>query len=185
MSTIADPGEIILVDRQDREVGRATKLEAHQNGGRLHRAFSIFIFNAQGELLLQRRSSTKYHFAGLWTNSCCSHPRGGQSLKECARERLLDEFGFETLLIDVLSFIYRAEDEVTGLTEYELDHVLVGEYSDDPNPNADEIADWRWMSSSLLLQDLNKRPDLYTPWLHILAHRFNPFLPSLRFQGAR
>jgi isopentenyl-diphosphate delta-isomerase len=171
MSTQGNAEEIILVDERDQEIGRATKLEAHQKGGRLHRAFSIFVFNMRGEMLLQRRSSRKYHFAGLWTNSCCSHPRTGISLEECARERLLHEFGFETPLAEILTFIYCADDPITGLTEYELDHVFVGYFNQDPKPNPCEIEGWRWARPGHLLKDLEDQPEIYTPWLRIIAGR--------------
>jgi isopentenyl-diphosphate delta-isomerase len=171
MTKHATAEEIILVDEHDFEIGRATKLEAHQNGGRMHRAFSIFVFNNRGEMLLQRRASTKYHFAGLWTNSCCSHPRSGISLEASARDRLRFEFGFDTRLIEVLTFIYRAHDPVTGLSEYEFDHVFIGRFNDEPRPNPNEIEGWRWVCRKVLLKDLEDRPEIYTPWLHLIAAR--------------
>ena len=169
-----DEGEeqLILVDEQDRPVGLAAKLAAHQGGGRLHRAFSIFIFDAAGRMLLQRRSVKKYHFGGLWTNACCSHPRGGgmgreQDLADAARARLREEFGFEVPLREAFSFVYRAEDPASGLVEHEFDHVFVGRFDGEPRPNADEIDDWRWVDPAELAEDVRRNPQRYTPWFKI------------------
>jgi isopentenyl-diphosphate Delta-isomerase len=159
--------ELILVDEQDNVVGYEEKLRAHQNGGRLHRAFSIFIFNSAGEMLLQRRAPGKYHFGGLWTNSCCSHPRRGQSTLDAAHLRLREEFGFDTSLRELFSFVYRANDPGSGLTEYELDHVFVGQFDGTPQANAEEIGEWRWISPAALLADVRARPGAYTPWFAI------------------
>ena len=121
--------EIILVDAADNQVGVETKLGAHENGGKLHRAFSIFIFDAAGRMLLQRRAKKKYHFGGLWTNACCGHPKVGEKLPSAAHTRLQQEFGFDTQLEETFSFLYRAFDADSGLTEHEFDYVFCGEYN--------------------------------------------------------
>lgn len=166
------PGEdIVLVDEHDREIGSAPKLPPHQNGGQLHRAFSIFIFNRVGDMLLQRRALGKYHFGGLWTNACCSHPRPGERVSESASRRLMFEFGFNTPLQPLFTFIYRAEDPVSGLTEHELDHVFVGQFDGDPQPTASEIAEYRWLPPLAVLQDVVASPALYTPWFRLVLNR--------------
>src|SRR4051794_23646258 len=139
----AESDELILVDEHDNPVGYSAKLAAHENGGRLHRAFSIFIFNSRGEMLLQRRAAGKYHFGGLWTNACCSHPRRGESTVDAAHKRLREELGLDTDLREIFSFTYRATDSVSGLTEHEFDHVFVGRFDGTPLPNAGEIDDWK------------------------------------------
>src|ERR671932_475281 len=127
MSQMMDKNErnekIILVDTNDEQIGFETKLKAHENSGKLHRAFSIFIFNDAGKMLLQRRSKKKYHFGGLWTNACCSHPKRGEKLQDAARVRLRQEFGFYAELKEIFNFIYQASDAKSSLTEYEFDHV--------------------------------------------------------------
>jgi isopentenyl-diphosphate delta-isomerase len=162
---------VILVDENDRAVGSAPKLEAHRNGGALHRAFSIFIFNSAGQMLLQRRAATKYHFGGLWTNACCSHPRHGEALDESAHARLRHEFGFDAPLQELFSFVYRAEDPASGLTEHEFDHVFVGRFDGLPAPNPEEIEAWEWVDRSHLLRDVSEHPDRYTPWFRIVLER--------------
>jgi isopentenyl-diphosphate delta-isomerase len=164
------PDRVILVDENDRPVGSAPKLAAHQNGGRLHRAFSVFIFNSAGQMLLQRRAASKYHFGGLWTNACCSHPREG-SVIDSARARLREEFGFDVPLEELFSFVYRAEDPASGLTEHEFDHVLVGRFDGRPAPNPDEIEAWEWIDRSKLLRDVRERPQRFTPWFRIVLER--------------
>lgn len=163
--------ELILVDDDDNPIGFETKLRAHQDGGRLHRAFSVFIFNAAGEMLIQRRAAGKYHFGGLWTNACCSHPRRGQSTAEAAHRRLREEFGFDAPLRELFTFIYRATDPTSGLTEHEFDHVFVGRFDGEPRPNADEIDGWKWVSPEELLGDVRARAGLYTPWFGLAVER--------------
>ena len=162
---------VVLVDEQDRPLGTAAKLGAHQAGGRLHRAFSVFIFDSAGRMLLQRRGARKYHFGGLWTNACCSHPKHGRTVVESARTRLREEFGFDVPLEDRFSFIYRAEDPVSGLTEHELDHVLVGKFDGIPRPNPEEIREWRWVGTRELMEDVKRYPDRYTPWFKLVLGR--------------
>lgn len=163
--------EIILVDENDEPLGPESKLRAHEGRGRLHRAFSIFIFDREGRMLLQRRAAGKYHFAGLWTNACCGHPRWGEGLEEAAHRRLKEEFGFDTGLEEAFSFVYRASDEESGLTEHEFDHVFYGRFDGEPDPNPEEIGAWRWEEPQAVLEDLEKNPASYTPWFRIVAGR--------------
>lgn len=172
--------EIILVDEQDREIGFAEKVEAHRNGGRLHRAFSIVLFNARGEMLLQLRAAAKYHFGGLWTNACCGHPRRGEALEPAARRRLREELGIDAELREVFSFTYTATDPRSGLTENELDHVFVGCFDGEPEPDPEEMDDTRWIDCSELERDLAARPEAYTPWFVRVVER----LPELRKAAA-
>lgn len=162
---------VILVDEDDREIGTEEKIAAHLGGGRLHRAVSIFVFNRRGELLLQRRSATKYHFARLWSNSCCSHPRPGESIADVSARRLQEEMGISAPLKAVRKFIYRATDLTTSLSEHELVHLVVGHAEVDPRPDASEVGDWAWMGLDQLRKNLAERTSAYTPWLPIgLSH---------------
>ena len=140
---------VILVDENDKEVGLMPKMEAHEKA-LLHRAFSVFVFNKNKELMLQRRASHKYHSPGLWTNTCCSHQRQGESNIAAGKCRLMEVMGFETNLEESISFIYKAPFD-NGLTEHEFDHILLGNYEDDPNLNPEEVSEWKWMS----LSDIN------------------------------
>lgn len=155
--------DVILVDEKDNELGVMKKIKAHKEA-KLHRAFSIFIFNSKKELLLQKRADNKYHSPGLWSNTCCSHPRPGKNLIEEAQRRLKEEMGFTCELKDVFSFIYKAEF-FNGLTEYELDHVLIGYYNGNPEPNKDEASEWKWISLEELKRDRYNHPEKYTYWL--------------------
>jgi isopentenyl-diphosphate Delta-isomerase len=155
--------KIVLVDEHDNPVGEMGKLEAHQQG-LLHRAFSVFVFNSAGELLLQRRALGKYHSGGLWTNTCCSHQRSGESTLDAAHRRLREEMGFDCPLEEVHSFVYRAELD-PGLTEHEYDHVLVGEWEGAPNPDPNEAMEWRWVAIPELRADIAAQPERYTYWL--------------------
>ncbi len=170
--------ELILVDMHDNPIGFETKLGAHENGGKLHRAFSIFIFDRSGKMLLQRRAKKKYHFGGLWTNACCGHPKRGEELQDAAQIRLLEEFGFHTEAKEVFSFVYRAPDAGSGLTEYEFDHVFYGEFNGEPRPNPDEIDDWKWVDPAELLADLESNAHAYTPWFKLATHRVIENLPG-------
>jgi isopentenyl-diphosphate delta-isomerase len=156
--------EVILVDAEDREIGRAEKLAAHRDGGVLHRAFSIFLFDRAGRMLLQRRSSRKYHFGGLWTNTCCGHPRPGEDVAAAAHRRLREELGIDAVLREILSFTYTARDADSGLTERELDHVFVGEFEGEARPDPDEVEALRWLEPAAALRDVAARPARYTPW---------------------
>ncbi len=157
---------LILVDDQDQEIGFETKLKTHQQG-LLHRAFSIFVFrkNDDGEiqLLLQERAHHKYHSGGLWTNTCCSHPRKGETLEIATQRRMMEEFGFQCDLSYVDAFIYKAQ--VGGLIEHEYDHVFVGYYRDQKiEANPEEIAAYKWMKIDSLEKDLEMHPQRYTAW---------------------
>ena len=178
MDRNASSEEIVLVDEVDNPIGFEVKVRAHENGGKLHRAFSIFIFDAAGKMLLQRRAKRKYHFGGLWTNACCGHPRKGEMLQEAVRVRLRQEFGFEAKLEEIFSFLYRASDAGSGLTEHEFDHVFYGEFNGEPRPNPDEIEDWKWVGPAEILADLENNPQAYTPWFKIAVRRVIESLPD-------
>ena len=169
--TRADFDHVILVDESDRPLGVEAKLAAHERGGKLHRAFSVFVFNRAGQMLVQRRAAGKYHFGGLWTNACCSHPRRDQPVVEAAAGRLRFEMGIDVPLTHLLTFTYRAHDPVSGLTEHEVDHVFTGRFDGEPRPNPDEVMDWKWISPSDLETDVDAHPERYTPWFRIVLHR--------------
>ncbi len=156
---------VILVDSNDKVIGEMEKLKAHQSGT-LHRAFSVFLFNESNELLLQQRALTKYHSAGLWTNTCCSHPRMGENTMDAAKRRLLEEMGIECELEFAFSFIYKAELE-NGLIEHELDHVFTGRYTDAPNFDPNEVGDWKYDSIEHIKSDLRLSPELFTAWFKL------------------
>lgn len=162
--------QVILVDQSDRPLGIAEKMAAHQQG-LLHRAFSIFVLNSRGQLLLQKRASSKYHSGGLWTNTCCSHPRPTESVLEAAHRRLNEEMGFTCSLTEIFSFIYHAPLD-QGLIEYEFDHVLLGSYDGLPVLNPVEAEAWQWQDLTSLKQDLLDHPDLYTYWLRACFEQF-------------
>lgn len=154
---------VILVDERDRELGAAEKLRAHLEGA-LHRAFSIFVFDRVGRLLLQKRARTKYHSGGLWSNTCCGHPRPGEVTAEAARRRLREEMGLDCELTEAFSFTYRAELD-NRLVEHEYDHVFVGRFDGEPRPAAEEVEDWRWVTPSDLARELRANPAAYSFWL--------------------
>ena len=159
--------EIILVDEHDKPGGFMEKIVAHKNGGKLHRAFSIFVFNSKGQLLLQLRSVKKHHFGGLWTNTCCSHPRKGEKLEEAVHRKLMQECGFDTELKEIFSFIYKAHDKKSGLTEHEFDHVFIGKFDGKPNQNPEEIDELKWVDTKDLQSDVKKNPGNYTLWFRL------------------
>lgn len=160
---------VILVDEHDRVLGLMEKLEAHQKGV-LHRAISVFVFNSQGELLLQQRAPHKYHSPLLWTNTCCSHPRNDETTLESAQRRLKEEMGMTCPLSHLFHFIYRAEFD-NGLIEHELDHVFLGISDELPKPNVEEAADFKYLKLDLLLTDLKANPQDYTPWFEIILSK--------------
>ncbi|HLW33574.1 MAG TPA: isopentenyl-diphosphate Delta-isomerase [Aequorivita sp.] len=162
--------QVVLVNEKDEKVGLMPKQEAHEKGV-LHRAFSVFIFNDQNELMLQQRAFHKYHTPGLWANTCCSHQRDGESSIEAGKRRLYEEMGFSADLKETTTFIYKAAFD-NGLTEHELDHILVGKYSDEPNINPEEVAAWKWMELEEVKNDIQNNPDLYTPWFKIIFDKF-------------
>ncbi len=157
---------VILVDEQDNQLGLMPKMEAHEKAV-LHRAFSVFIFNSDGDLMLQQRAAHKYHSPLLWTNTCCSHQRDGESNIEAGKRRLLEEMGFSTELKEVFSFIYKAPFD-NGLTEHELDHVMVGYFDGVPEVNPEEVASFKWMSLEAIKEDIELHPNLYTAWFKII-----------------
>jgi isopentenyl-diphosphate delta-isomerase len=163
--------QVILVDESDNELGTCEKLEAHLNGGRLHRAFSVFLFHPDGRLFLQRRAAGKYHFPGLWTNACCSHPRPGESTDAAAHRRLGEELGIDAEISEAFAFVYRAEDPASGLTEHEFDHVFLGTFDGEPNLNLSETDAYRWISRADLLVELETSPENFTPWFKIALER--------------
>ena len=166
--------QVILVDEQDNELGVMEKLEAHRIPT-LHRAISVFIVNSKGEWLLQQRALDKYHSNGLWTNTCCSHPRPGESNLEAARRRLLEEMGMEAELSELFHFVYR-EVLDNDLTEYELDHVFVGISDQVPHINADEVHNYKYVTYEDLQEDIKKNPWSYTVWFLKIVNRVNEYL---------
>ena len=161
---------VILVDENDQQVGLMPKMEAHEKA-LLHRAFSVFVFNDKKELMLQRRALDKYHSPGLWTNTCCSHQREGETNIEAGKRRLQEEMGFSVPLEDSISFIYKAPFD-NGLTEHEFDHILLGEFNDTPVLNPDEVSEWKWMTLPKVKQDMQDNPQLYTEWFKIIFDKF-------------
>lgn len=155
--------QVILVNESDEPIGEMEKMLAHEQGV-LHRAFSVFIFNGKGEMLLQQRALSKYHSPGLWTNTCCSHPRPGETTEQAAHRRLKEEMGFDCTLQHKFSFIYKVQFD-NGLYEHELDHVYTGIYEEEPSINLDEVNMFKWMKWEQLLEDVNKNMADYTFWL--------------------
>jgi len=158
---------VILVNERDEELGAAEKLAVHRDG-RLHRAISVFVTNSHGEWLLQRRHRDKYHSGGLWSNTCCSHPRPGEDTRMAARRRLAEEMGVICPLTKAFSFVYRHEFK-NGLIEYEYDHVYVGRFDGDPAPDPEEVDMWKWIELPRLWQDLGDQPARYTYWFRACA----------------
>jgi len=156
---------IIKVDENDNELGKIEKMQAHREGV-LHRAFSVFIFNSNGELMLQQRAKSKYHSGGLWTNTCCSHPEFGESLNDAVKRRLKEEMGLECETHKIFHFIYRAQLD-HGLVEHELDHVFFGETNQSPYLNIAEASNWKYMDMDDLKNDIHEFPEKYTAWLQI------------------
>jgi isopentenyl-diphosphate Delta-isomerase len=166
--------DVILVDEQDRQVGVMEKMEAHQKA-LLHRAFSVFIFNDKGEMLLQKRAADKYHSGGLWTNACCSHPQPGQSTAEAAAMRLHEEMGFTATLQKAFDFIYTASFD-NGLTEYEFDHVFTGTYNGEVNPDKEEVSEYCYKPVVEIKTLLQTQPQLYTVWFCIAFPKLEAYL---------
>ena len=162
--------KVILVNSNDEPIGLMPKMEAHEKA-LLHRAFSVFVINSNNELMLQQRALQKYHSPGLWTNTCCSHQRDGEENIEAGLRRLQEEMGFETPLEYLFNFIYKAPFD-NGLTEHELDHVMLGRYEGKPSINPEEVASWKWMDIDLIHADLINNPADYTVWFAIIFDRF-------------
>lgn len=168
--------QVILVDELDNEIGLMEKLEAHRKG-LLHRAFSVFVFNHKGQLMLQQRAISKYHSGGLWTNTCCSHPRPGEKIIDAGRRRLKEEMGFCCELKPQFNFIYKAQ--VGELIEHELDHVLFGFFEDKPQINREEVEDWKWMDLAAIEKDLEQNQKLYTEWFRICFEKVRTFYAEM------
>ena len=158
--------EVILVDPSDQEIGAMEKMEAHEKG-LLHRAFSVLLFNSSGELLLQQRSLGKYHSPGLWTNTCCSHPRPAEKTLDAANRRLQEEMGLQTALSEIFHFTYKAELE-DGLIEHEVDHVFIGTTDETPHLNLDEAMGFQWKNMGEIVKEMKINPNKYTAWFRIL-----------------
>ena len=158
---------VILVDECDRELGTCGKLRAHAEGA-LHRAFSVFIFDHRGRLLMQKRATGKYHSAGLWSNTACGHPRPGEATREAARRRLREEMSLDCELREAFEFLYRAELD-GALVEHEYDHVFVGTHDGEPVPDPAEVEDWRWVGMDELRRDLREEPQHYSYWLKLVV----------------
>lgn len=161
---------VILVNDQDEAIGTMPKMEAHEKA-QLHRAFSVFVMNNKGQTMLQQRAAHKYHSPLLWTNTCCSHQRMGESNIEAGQRRLHEEMGFQVELEEQFSFIYKAPFD-NGLTEHELDHVMIGYYNEEPTINPEEVASWKWMYPEAIQQDIAQNPGQYTVWFKIIFERF-------------
>lgn len=168
--------QVVLVDDKDNEIGLMEKIEAHRKA-LLHRAFSVFVMNDAGEIMMQQRAHEKYHSGGLWTNTCCSHPRQGESAEEAAHRRLQEEMGFDCPVEKLFEFVYKAEFD-NGLTEHEYDHLFVGHYNGVPKLNPDEAAAWKWMTADEVERDLVLNPQDYTAWFKIIFERFRQNIPA-------
>ena len=169
--------KVILVNKKDEQLGLMGKLEAHQKAV-LHRAFSVFVFNKKGELLLQQRALDKYHSPGLWTNTCCSHQRDGETNLEAGKRRLQEEMGFYCDLEEVFWFVYKASFD-NGLTEHELDHVMTGYYDQDPKINLEEVASFKWMLLEDVKSDIEMHPESYTEWFKIIFKEYDQRLVKI------
>ena len=163
--------QVVLVDREDKVLGLMGKTEAHEKG-MLHRAISIIVFNDKKELLIQQRADEKYHWAGIWSNTVCTHPRSEESYQEAADRRLFEELGFNTDLEEVFHFIYKAKDEESGLIEHELDHVFIGNYEGEIPFNKAEVKAVRWISAPKLFMEIEEDPDKFSFWFKIILKEF-------------
>lgn len=166
--------EVILVNELDEQIGLMPKLEAHQKAI-LHRAFSVFVLNKNNEIMLQQRAHQKYHSPLLWTNTCCSHQRNGESNIEAGSRRLFEEMGFRVELKELFHFIYKAPFD-NGLTEHELDHVMIGYFDENPIINPEEVEDWKWMKIEEVKEDMLLHPEIYTVWFKIIFDEFYHFI---------
>ena len=162
--------QVILVDEHDNEIGVMEKMQAHIEA-KMHRAFSVFVFNSKNELMLHKRASHKYHSGGLWTNTCCSHPFPGEATIDAAHRRLQEEMGFDCPVEEIFSFSYcrKLDNE---LTENELDHVFTGQYNGNPLINSEEVEDWCWISLEELQKSIHNNPQNYTEWFKIIVQEY-------------
>jgi len=165
---------VILVNENDEQIGLMPKMEAHEKAV-LHRAFSVFVFNNKNQLMLQQRAANKYHSPLLWTNTCCSHQRDGESNLEAGVRRLKEEMGFVCDLEEKTSFIYKAPFD-NGLTEHELDHVMVGYYDRDPKINGEEVERFKYMTVEEVKEDISLKPEIYTEWFKIIFEKFYDYI---------
>ncbi|MBK7213241.1 MAG: isopentenyl-diphosphate Delta-isomerase [Bacteroidales bacterium] len=168
---------VVLVNESDTVTGQMEKMEAHLKG-QLHRAISVLIFNSKGEFLLQQRSFAKYHTPGLWSNTCCSHPRPSESVPEAAARRLMEEMGLDCELKKGFEFVYKA-DFPNGLIEFEYDHVYFGYTNNDPVINPEEAHAFKWMPAETLLEDMRSNPSTYTVWFRIILEKMEERMPEL------
>lgn len=166
--------QVILVNEKDEPIGLMNKMEAHEKAI-LHRAFSVFILNDNNEVMLQQRAQHKYHSPLLWTNTCCSHQRAGETNIQAGKRRLFEEMGFEVELKELFHFIYMAPFD-NGLTEHELDHVMIGYSNNEPAINPDEVASWKWMKIEAIKEDMIQNPADYTVWFKIIFDEFYHYL---------
>ncbi len=171
--------QVILVDKNDNVLGTMEKMQAHVKGV-LHRAFSVFVFDKEGKLMLQRRALTKYHSPGLWTNTCCSHPRKDEITVDAAHRRLVEEMGFDCDLEKVFDFVYKS-DVGQGLTEHEFDHVFVGYFNEQPDINPEEVDSWKNVSLEEIEKDMDKNPENYTVWFRIAFPRVKKYYYNVNF----
>ncbi len=165
---------VILVNQNDEQIGLMPKMEAHEKAV-LHRAFSVFILNDKNEIMLQQRAKHKYHSPLLWTNTCCSHQRDGETNLQAGNRRLGEEMGFGTELKELFHFIYKAPFD-NGLTEHELDHVMIGYSNEEPKINPEEVENWKWMGIEEVQKDMQLHPEFYTVWFKIIFDKFYHFL---------
>ena len=166
--------QVILVNEKDEPIGLMNKMEAHEKAI-LHRAFSVFILNNNNEVMLQQRAQHKYHSPLLWTNTCCSHQRAGETNIQAGKRRLYEEMGFEVDLKELFHFIYKAPFD-NGLTEHELDHVMIGYSNSEPFINPEEVASWKWMKIEAIKDDMIQNPAEYTVWFKIIFDEFYHYL---------
>lgn len=162
--------QVILVNQNDEQIGLMPKLQAHEEA-LLHRAFSVFILNDKNEVMLQQRAADKYHSPLLWTNTCCSHQRDGETNIHAGKRRLQEEMGFSVELKELFSFIYKAPFD-NGLTEHEFDHVMIGYFNEQPHINKTEVESWKWMSIEDIKEDMKQQPEVYTEWFKIIFNKF-------------
>lgn len=169
---------VVLVDENDNEIGRAEKLDAHLKG-QLHRALSVFLFNEDGQMLIQQRAFSKYHSGGLWSNACCSHPRPGEPSLAAAKRRLWEEMGIRCEMEKAFDFIYKVSLD-NQLTEYEFDHVFIGQFDGDAHPNPEEAHSCKWIDVDVLVRDVDEHPENYTYWFKIVLSRVIAVCPTSR-----
>lgn len=175
--------KVVLVDNEDNEIGTMGKKEAHDCGV-LHRAFSVFVFNENNELLLQQRAFSKYHSPGLWTNTCCSHPLSGEDVEQSAHQRLFKEMGFDCIINKAFEFLYKV-DVGKGIIEHEYDYVFIGTCNDEPTVNHREVAAWKYMSMEDIRNDIENHPENYTEWFKIAFEKIVDYLKKTNFKVSK